>query len=448
MKTSGKRASGKEWRKDRRMKSRAFRAASVLAAVVALCVGMNMLAPLIDTPAMRVHAAEGVDMIYGQGATPQLVGGFKSAQLDNYTAALMVKTAAYTGREALLRRMFGGYRVDALGEDGGQDWGTFCTYVPGESVSAGIIHYERYWHGYTLPLRLALCVMNLANIQMVLLFVQMVLMLDVLRLMEKRGLRAWIPGFGVAVFLQMPFATGICLQYVPVTLLTFAACEAVLRYEEAIRRGIGLGAFFALLGILTNYADLLTAPLVVLGFPLVLLMLTALRSGKSAGELLQCCVLSCAAWGVGYGGMWLFKGLIDGLVFGSRAVTDMLNQVKLRVSTDADGEIISRLEALRVNLGVILDKQAYRLLLAGTALGGLYRAVAFTGKAGKRPRLVRPDVRALALLVPAAVVLLWHVVMANHTYQHYYFTYRNWTVCVLAGYACLYGLWREPGRAV
>lgn len=114
-----------------RIKSRICRAAFVLAAVVAVCVGMNMLAPLIDTQAMREHAAEGVDMIYGQGATPQLVGGFKSAQLDNYTSALMVKTAAYTGQEELVRRMFGGYRVDTVDEEGGQDWGTFCTYVPG-----------------------------------------------------------------------------------------------------------------------------------------------------------------------------------------------------------------------------------------------------------------------------------------------------------------------------
>lgn len=290
--------------------------------------------------------------------------------------------------------------------------------------------------------------MNLANIQMVLLFVQMVLMVDALRLMDKRGLRVWIPCFLTAAFLLMPFAVGICLQYVPVTLLTLVACVALLRYEEAIRRGIGLGAFFAILGVLTNYFDLLTAPLVALGFPLVLVMLMALRSGKSFLELLGCCVLCCAAWGLGYGGMWVFKWLVNGMVFGPYAMMNALEQAKLRVSTDADGEVISRMEALRVNLGVIMDKQAYLLLLTGTAIGGLLKAVKFIHKAGKkagkRPRLVRPDVRALVLLAPVAVVLLWHIVMANHTYQHYYFTYRNLTVCVLAGYTCLYSLWHEP----
>ncbi len=418
-------------------RGRARRAALAIARVVALCVGMNMLAPLIDTPSMRAHAAEGVDMIYGQGATPQMVGGFKSAQLDNFTAALIVKTAAYTGREPLVKRMFGGYRVDTIGDEGQQDWGTFCTYVPGEEASAGITSYYRYWHGYTLPLRLLLCVLNLANIQMALLFVQLLLLLDVLHLMERRGLRTWIPGFLTAYFLLMPFTSGVCLQFVPVMLIMLAACALLLRHEEAISRRIGLPTFFAIVGILTNDMDLLTAPLVTLGFPLVLMMLTALRRPG----LLRRFALCCAAWALGYGGMWVFKWLINGLVFGPYALVNALDQARLRVSTDSDGEAISRLQALRVNLGVILDKRAYLLLLAGTACLGLLRAAKAAVRTG-----AKPDFRAFMLLSPVAVVLLWHVVMANHTYQHYYFTYRNLTVCVLACYACLFGLWPAPDR--
>ena len=51
-----------------------------------------------------------------------------------------------------------------------------------------------------------------------------------------------------------------------------------------------------------------------------------------------------------------------------------------------------------------------------------------------RGRGVSLHLRALHLLLPALAVCLWYVVMANHSSDHTYFTYRNVTVAVLAVY--------------
>ena len=74
--------------------SKALRAALLLLAAVLLAIACNTAAFLIDTPALRENAAQAAAMLGEQQAVPELVGGFKSAQLDNYTSVLIVKTAA------------------------------------------------------------------------------------------------------------------------------------------------------------------------------------------------------------------------------------------------------------------------------------------------------------------------------------------------------------------
>jgi len=48
---------------------------------------------------------------------------------------------------------------------------------------------------------------------------------------------------------------------------------------------------------------------------------------------------------------------------------------------------------------------------------------------------VRANYRALALVIPALVPVMWYIVMANHSIDHTYFTYRSAAAMVLAGYA-------------
>ena len=205
------------------MKQRIFRALrgmALLLAVILLCAACNIAAFAINTPDMRRNAWQGCLMIGDQQSTPQTVGGFLSSQLDNFTAVLILKTAAYTGEESLLAKAAGGYRVDMPAQPGQSEWEAFCDYVSGpESPTGEGMGYARYWHGYTLPLRLLLCVLDVANLQMVLYFAQLALLCLVLCMMKSRGLGLLIPGFFLGYFLLMPFSVSICLQYVPVSML-------------------------------------------------------------------------------------------------------------------------------------------------------------------------------------------------------------------------------------
>ena len=59
--------------------------------LAAVCAACNLLAAMIDTPALRENAADGCQLLCREGATPELAGGFRSSQADNFTAVLILK---------------------------------------------------------------------------------------------------------------------------------------------------------------------------------------------------------------------------------------------------------------------------------------------------------------------------------------------------------------------
>lgn len=241
------------------LKIKPVRGALALLLAVSLCLAMSLTAFLIDTPAMREHAEQAVDLLGYESASPEIVGGFASSRLDNYTAVLILKTAAYIGDDPLLRMAFSGLRTDLPPQEDQTDWEAYATYsdaVP----SPNNVPYSRYWHGYTFALRLLLCLFTFTNLQMLLLFAQTALLLWTVLLMVWRGLQQLIPAFAVSWFFMSPPALGLCLQYAPVSLIALLACSLLLALKPALSRSVGLPVFFALIGLFVNYFDLLTFP--------------------------------------------------------------------------------------------------------------------------------------------------------------------------------------------
>jgi len=413
------------------MKQKTTRSALALLVAVLLCIGMNTAAFLIDTPAMRENAAQSLEMYKWEGASPELAGGYKSAQLDNFTAALIVKTAAYTGPQTLLEKTLGGYRTEMPAAEG-DGWAAFCTYADGSEAPDGGLSYSRYWHGYTLPLRILLCFFSASGIQMLLYYAQTVLAMLVFALCLKRC-PAILPGLVTAFFLLMPAATGLCLQYAPVTLIALTGCLVLLLLDKQIDRLFGMPAFFALIGLVTNYFDLLTFPLVALGFPLAVRMALQMTNNTVSVKQLFFELLFCGvAFGAGYAGMWAFKWLLTGLCFGMDRLLGIFSQAALRVSAESGGQTHERAAAVMLNLDVLADKPAYLAIEATAFCASAAVPVCRIVRTLRHGAPFRVDWRATLYMLLFLVPIAWYVVMANHSIDHTYFTYRNITVSLLA----------------
>lgn len=371
------------------LKIKPVRGALALLLAVSLCLAMSLTAFLIDTPAMREHAEQAVDLLGYESASPEIVGGFASSRLDNYTAVLILKTAAYIGDDPLLRMAFSGLRTDLPPQEDQTDWEAYATYsdaVP----SPNNVPYSRYWHGYTFALRLLLCLFTFTNLQMLLLFAQTALLLWTVLLMVRRGLQQLIPAFAVSWFFMSPPALGLCLQYAPVSLI-------------------------ALIGLFVNYFDLLTFPVVSLSFPLILLIALEMKTTISFGGLMREALLCCVGWALGYACMWMLKWGLNFLVLGQDGIAAVGDQISLRLS--AGGESHSRLDILLRSIRIVTDKTAYRVILLAVL------ALLLSLFIRRRPR--RFDGRALLLLLPLLAPVLWTLALSNHASDHTYFTYRN-----------------------
>ena len=399
--------------------------------VIAFCLLSNMIQVLIDTPEMREHASAAVDIIYQQEASPTLIGGFSSARLDNYTSCLIIKTAAYVGPESFLQRAFGGLRVDLPTSEDVDGWGAFCTYATGYDSPTGGLSYSRYWHGYMLPLRLLLSATTFTNIQMFFYGVILVLTLSLFLSLHKNNLSALIFPLALALFIMMPAALGICIQYVPVSIICLLSCLLLSSHYDRIRIFPGNAFFFGIIGLLTCYYDLLTFPMITLCMPLVILIQQMIvhKDPHIFLHILYCVI----GWCIGFFGFWMLKFILNIFLYGSYDAMNVIWQIKLRTSSQSNGTSFSRLGALFSNIYVLLGKDLYRFLFIAFAA---YEIIRIVYSVKKKAFQINPV--ALLFLIPGLIPVIWMLLTSNHIYDHYYYTYRN-----LAGAICAFIMFVE-----
>ena len=400
-------------------KVRSLRKKAVLTfLVIAFCLLSNMIQVLIDSPEMREHASAAVDIIYQQEASPTVIGGFNSARLDNYTSCLILKTAAYVGPESFFRKAFGGLRVDLPITEDVDGWGAFCTYATGQESPTGGLSYSRYWHGYILPLRLLLSVTTFTNIQMLFYGLVLFLILALFLSFLRNNLSSLVLPSALSLFIMMPAALGICIQYVPVTIICLLSCLILSSCFDSIHTFPGTSLFFGIIGLLTCYYDLLTFPMITLCMPLVILIQQLINRKQS--HLFTVALSSVIAWCIGFFGFWILKFALNAVLFGSYDALNVIQQIKLRISTQSNGQSFSRLEAFYNNIFVLFGKDFYRFLFVAFTV---YEIIRFIHSI--RKNTFRISSCAFAFLIPVLIPVVWMFLTSNHIYDHYYYTYRN-----------------------
>ena len=393
--------------------------------VIAFCLLSNMVQVLIDTPQMREHASAAVNIIFHQEASPTLVGGFSSARLDNYTSCLIVKTAAYVGPESFWHRAFGGLRVDLPVTEGSDGWGAFCTYATGYDSPTGGLSYSRYWHGYMLPLRLLLTATTFTNIQMFFYGVVFVLTLLLFLSLHKNNLFPLIFPFALSLFSMMPSALGICIQYVPVSIICLLSCLLLSGHYDHIRLFPGNALFFGITGLLTCYYDLLTFPMITLCMPLVILIQHMINHKEP--QLFLHTLYCVMGWCIGFFGFWMLKFAMNTFLFGSYDAMNVIQQIKLRISSQSDGTSFSRLDSLISNIYVLLGKDLYRFLFITFIVYEMIRILCSVKK-----NTFRITPASLLFLIPGVIPVIWMLLTSNHIHDHYYYTYRNLAGTIMA----------------
>lgn len=407
---------------------------SVLLLLLCVAAGFALLAAAyaLPTSAMQDECYESVHVFTPEERVDRdPITGHSQA---NFTDALFLLEAAYQGEEPRLNQAAANYfratpglfngrfeKTEGLiffGEEYVNPAKTMVDLYVYEADSIRV-SYSRYWHGYLVFLKPLLCLFNYTQIRLLWFAAETLLTAAAIFLFYKKERRALLP-FLLMLLLMAPSCVARSLQYCSTYVLMLAGTILVLWSEKEKLYPY----LFLVLGILSAYLDLLTAPSISLTVPLCVLCLRK-GSGREIG-LKQLC-LYVVLWGAGYGGMWAAKWVLAWLWQGRAFLEDLFGAVSTRASSAVGESEVSRMEMLRFNLEELFSVSWVNLPVIAYAA-----AAPLLGLANRKKGERFDALRAGKLCIPFLFPLVWLLVLCNHSYIHSHFTFRILAPCVFA----------------
>lgn len=370
----------------------------------------------LPTEPISRNVAEASNIMQMDGSHPELIYGHQDTMLDNLTDSIMLLTARYDGAESVFEEALLNNRFTV---NGMMDSEIIAAESIGEELEGNAGDYGRYWHGYLLYLKPLLMVLNYGQIRYFVAAVQFALLAFVLYLFVKTNKEKHILPFAVAYLFLNPASLSLSLQYFPASVITMIEFIIILINQEKYKNPIRWIYHFFVVGCFIAYFDFLTFPLLTLGMPLVFLLV---ENRKTIKEDITFFIASCVAWGIGYAAMWGSKWILGSLLTKKNMIADAIGQVLLRVGAAENEVKTSAVEAIMRNIGA---NKLYLLLSVSVCFCIiLYKII-------KKQKANLKSVN-IGVLLCSILPFMWYVVISNHSYIHYWFTYRILAISIYA----------------
>lgn len=289
-------------------------------------------------------------------------------------------------------------------------------------AAMSVNNYARYWHGYQVFLRPLLVFYQYYQIRYMNVIVFVFILLAVSREIKKRLGKAFDIAFWMTMICAGLTVIPVNMQFMPVFMTALTASLIILaRYPFEKKENLGL--FFMVIGMVTNFLDLLTFPLVALGMPMMICLALDARDNRRGS--LQNAVKMTLMWGIGYALCWMSKWLLANLILEGNVMDSVFTH-----ANQWAGERTGRLEAVQLNFQYFFLHQGLRTMILPIALGGALVVLAVVFHDGSREKRLCAAVMFATALIPYA----WCFVMAEHSILHAWFTYRNQAMTMCGGY--------------
>jgi len=384
--------------------------ALLFVAIIFTMVILLIAASAIPNEAIIDHQTQGITVLDAEGSYPKYFYDRAAAQLDNVTDREILKqTINKEGDTPLVCAMHGSY--------------------------------ARYWHGYSIYMRPLLVFFSLYDIRYLFMVVYFLLFgLSAILIAKKIDLFSAF-AFVLAIAMSYMVVVATSLQFVPMFLISFIAIILLLSVPAFSEQKVV--AFFLVIGMVTNYFDFLTVPIISLGLPLIVLALMKDRT-SSFQEAVALVLPQTFSWFAGYGMTWASKWLLGSIVLKKNIFQQAATAIVFRTMGSNDmpaSHLIARLGAIKRNIGTMLrlDEasvftaefyQNHLFLICGIAFIIFIILVAFQ----KNTKQNRWGI--ICLVCIACYPFVWYFVLSNHSLIHHFFTFRAQVVSIFAIIAC------------
>lgn len=303
--------------------------------------------------------------------------------------------------------------------DGAEDYKTYA--------------YPRYWQGYMVFVKPLIYLFPYRTIRLIVLIWQLMLMGILLYQTNKYDKHLIFPVLGMWAFLN-PVATLQSLQFNTVLSITLISLIHIVSYKRK-HDGTDMRKWdiaFLLTGCATSYFDLLTFPLLSWGAPLAV-WLYLYREDDLKKNILNEIELSFC-WGMGYAGMWASKWVLANLITGQDVITNATIEASSWMNADIP-RAIKYFYALLRNVGA-----SVQVVIVIYIAFLLYKIIGIIRK-------TRIDTKPyLYYMIIFTAPFVWYFVTVSHVFTHYWFTYRNMGISVIALHLFLLSIRETEGR--
>ena len=420
----------------------------------AVLLGFLLLSTLVPRETIRPQMQSSAELLCKGKLFGEVLPGVDSSRIDRYADSILLGIAwQYDSRNALRSVMESSYfhlvyqnenenLRDAVEQD----------YPPNHQ-------YLRYWHGSAGVVRILMAVLTLPQIYTFHAIVFSLLLLGLIYRLLRRG-----ELIGAAAFLTGMI--GISLWFVPLSLeYTWVFLILLIQMHLILLPSFPKDwscrcLFFLISGMVTNYLDFLTCETVTLLVPLLFLIYLDHRlDRKMAGW--RTLTKTVVYWLIGYGGMFLLKWGLAGLVMGENPLPYVAGHVGERVAGSVGvGFFREWLDILLRNITCLFPLNygttgiiaGVLLILAAVYFGFVHHRVSIQGKTHanssdadansiddvspeSEESLHRNELNKGLIARYAVIALIPYLrflAMANHSYLHYFFTYRAQCTSLIA----------------
>ncbi len=274
--------------------------------------------------------------------------------------------------------------------------------------------YARYWHGYITILRPILLIFNLSTIRIILTIAFLFLAIIVLfNIYKKLGIFYMITFLLGLIGIEY-FYMGVSIQGCFVFLITMILMEIILTRFEKIK---DISIYFFITGMITNFLDLLTNPLVTLGLPLILYFILIQKNNKlTIKDSILIFVKTCVPWLLGYAITWITKWILVDILYNKGLIKTALSQILYRtrgVTKLSSSSVIAK-NLFWILIPLQIDIFAFMIIL----VLNIKKGIQFS-------KFKETILTIFPYLIISIMPYLWYIILKNHSYLHSFFTYRN-----------------------
>lgn len=406
--------------------------------MVVLLTGLFVVSASIPQSAIQKNVQTSAEFLCEGELVGAVVEGVDGSKIDRYADAILLAIAyQYDEENPLTSVMWSSYYYTNY-----QNENKNLLDAVTKNLEANQ-QYLRYWHGSNAFLRPLLLIFSIQQIYILNAIILALLIAWLFFLLAKE--RAWIPMIGMTVgfVLTSSWFVPLSLEYTWTYMLMLSMCIISLKlvvWNQWEHLGIG----FLIIGILTNYMDFLTTETLTLFIPLLLVVwisrnrnsLSVLKINghkKEDRQKLECNVKTIGtwivAWGFGYVGMWLMKWGIAAIVLQQ----NVMPYVKEHITERTIGDV-------GLNLWQYITGTLYRNIKClfpfeygdlGILFGIICLLLVFyLGYVYHKKQICKEKIFLYGAI--GILPFVRYLVLLNHSYLHYFFTYRALLTTVLA----------------